>query len=457
MRGIVCVDSNWGISKESKLPWSNTTEGKYDMRWFNMMTTGSYIIMGYNTYVSMNTRLLKDRFSIVIDYTSANTTNDVLTDHPVLYIRSISAAIDFCKAANYDYHGVYIIGGRKTFIDALELGVIDKLYVTIIGGDYDCDLKFPAEYLDEASYDVIKSYKNASIREYDIASDERKYLALCSRILRSPLRPNRTIHKTHSLYCQSLKFKLYNNDKKILPLLTVKRVSFHSIYTELIWFLRGDTTIKYLVDNNVYIWNDNSTRAFLDSVSLTDYPVGHVGPCYGSQWRSWGNRGIDQISRLIDNIKNGRNMRRLIVNAWNVQDLQSMALPPCHFAFQFYVDNDDRLCCVVFMRSADLPLGVPYNIVSYSLLLFMIAEITKYKAGSLYLHMTDCHIYENQVQQVNKMISRECRKFPTFEFSESVKTKASLCIDDFVNEFSESDFIVDNYNPHPYLMIPMAV
>lgn len=222
------------------------------------------------------------------------------------------------------------------------------------------------------------------------------------------------------------------------PLVTTKKVHLKSIIHELLWFLRGETNIKYLVENGVSIWNEWADTN------------GELGPVYGKQWRSWqGASGevIDQISNLIEEIKSNPNSRRLIVSAWNVSELDKMALMPCHSLFQFYVNNG-KLSCQLYQRSADVFLGVPFNIASYALLTMMIAQVCDLQLGEFIHSFGDVHIYSNHVEQVNLQLSREPRTLPQMKINPAIK-----CIFDF----EYSDFELVNYDPHPSIKAPIAV
>lgn len=222
------------------------------------------------------------------------------------------------------------------------------------------------------------------------------------------------------------------------PLVTTKKVHLKSIIHELLWFLRGETNIKYLVENGVSIWNEWADAN------------GELGPVYGKQWRSWqGASGevIDQISNLIEEIKSNPNSRRLIVSAWNVSELDKMALMPCHSLFQFYVNNG-KLSCQLYQRSADVFLGVPFNIASYALLTMMIAQVCDLQLGEFIHSFGDVHIYSNHVEQVELQLSREPRPLPQMKINPAIK-----CIFDF----EYSDFELVNYDPHPSIKAPIAV
>jgi len=225
---------------------------------------------------------------------------------------------------------------------------------------------------------------------------------------------------------------------KGFPLLTTKKVHTRSIFYELLWFLRGETNISYLHDHGVSIWDEWADEN------------GELGPVYGSQWRSWktvSGQAIDQISNLVDGIKNNPNSRRHIVNAWNVGEIDQMALPPCHSMFQFYV-ADNKLSCQLYQRSADIFLGVPYNIASYALLTMMIAQVTKLELGDFIHSFGDAHLYDNHIEQAQEQLSRETRTLPTIQLNPNVTS-----IFDFLYE----DIEVVGYNPHPHISAPVAI
>ncbi|MCP9263141.1 Thymidylate synthase [Dirofilaria immitis] len=252
---------------------------------------------------------------------------------------------------------------------------------------------------------------------------------------------------------------LVNEDEKsVIPVLTTKRVYWKGVVEELLWFIRGDTNAKHLSDKGVKIWDANGSRQFLDQLGFTDRAEGDLGPVYGFQWRHCGaeyrgmnvdytNEGIDQLSEIIDLIKNEPNSRRIILNAWNVKDLKLMALPPCHALAQFAVRNGE-LSCQLYQRSGDMGLGVPFNLASYGLLTHMIAHICGLKAGQLYHVLGDAHIYVNHVDALQEQLGRQPRPFPTVRFIGNIKT-----IDDFTYE----SIILENYRPMPIIRMTMAV
>jgi thymidylate synthase len=247
-------------------------------------------------------------------------------------------------------------------------------------------------------------------------------------------RTDRTGTGTYSIFGHQMRFNL--NDG--FPLLTTKKLHLKSIIYELLWFLKGETNIKFLQDNGVRIWNEWADNH------------GNLGPVYGYQWRSWNtrdNKTIDQISDVVNSIQNDPYSRRHIVSAWNVGDLDKMALPPCHILFQFYVDGD-KLSLQLYQRSADIFLGVPFNIASYSLLLMMMAQVTGLKPYEFVHTLGDAHIYANHLEQVKVQLEREPRSLPQMKLNPNVKN-----IFDFVYE----DFTLENYDPHPHIKGEIAV
>lgn len=240
---------------------------------------------------------------------------------------------------------------------------------------------------------------------------ERAFLLELERLLRVPTTPNRTASRTHAGVHCTLEFDLFDraSGARVLPLLTSRFVPLKAVMHELQWFLSGRTDVEFLHQRNVHIWDANTTRAFLDSRGLHDLPEGQAGPIYGAQWRSWGGRGIDQVQALIDGLRNNRYDRRHLVSAWNAEDIPKMALPPCHFSWEMVVlpderTGEDRLHCVVTMRSADMPVGVPFNIASYSLLTHMISEVVGIAPGTLVMSLAIPHVYEANAETAREQV-----------------------------------------------------
>jgi len=263
----------------------------------------------------------------------------------------------------------------------------------------------------------------------------QQYLDLMRHVLEHGHRKSdRTGTGTLSVFGYQMRFDL----AKGFPLVTTKKCHLRSIIHELLWFLKGDTNIKYLKDNGVTIWDEWADAD------------GNLGPVYGHQWRSWpaaDGRHIDQISQVIDQIRNTPDSRRLIVSAWNVGEIEKMKLPPCHAFFQFYV-ADGKLSCQLYQRSADIFLGVPFNIASYALLTMMVAQVCGLKPGDFVHTLGDAHLYLNHLEQTREQLSREPRPLPTMKINPAVKD---------IFDFKFEDFTLENYDPHPAIKAPVAV
>jgi thymidylate synthase len=287
-------------------------------------------------------------------------------------------------------------------------------------------------------------------------SEEYQYLDLVEKIISTGNeRDDRTGIGTLSLFGPQMRFSIRSG---ILPLLTTKRVFFRGVIEELLWFLRGSTNAQELNDKKVFIWRDNSSRAFLDSVGLSDRAEGDCGPIYGYQWRHFGaqyqdmhtdyvGQGIDQLKNVIETIRNKPFDRRLIICAWNPKDIPLMVLPPCHCLVQFYVAQGE-LSCHLYQRSADMGLGVPFNIASYALLTHMIAHVTGLKTGDFVHTLGDAHVYLNHVEKLKLQIQREPKPFPTLNFKRSIKD---------IDDFTIDDFEILNYDCHTKIDLQMNV
>ncbi len=263
----------------------------------------------------------------------------------------------------------------------------------------------------------------------------RQYLDLLQHVLEQGTpREDRTGTGTVGVFGYQMRFPLGEG----FPLLTTKKLHLRSIIYELLWFLRGEPNIQYLHHHKVKIWDEWADEN------------GNLGPVYGSQWRSWpnGHGGtIDQIANVVDEIKSNPNSRRLMVTAWNPAEIKDMALPPCHCLFQFYVNNG-RLSCQLYQRSADIFLGVPFNIASYALLTMMMAQVCGLEPGDFVHTLGDAHIYKNHLDQVRLQLSREPRTLPTMRINPDVKD---------IFSFQYEDFTLENYNPHPHIKGEVSV
>ena len=297
----------------------------------------------------------------------------------------------------------------------------------------------------------------------------KQYLDLLTRIkTEGAVKTDRTGTGTKSVFGHQMRFDLSQG----FPLLTTKKVFLKGIIHELLWFLNGDTNIKYLVDNGVHIWDNDAYRYYnelcvkegvlpvameeflraaqegIDS-PIEGYKFGDLNHVYGYQWRSWprpNGEVIDQIQQTVDLIKNSPDSRRIIVSAWNVADVEKMALPPCHTLFQFYV-ADGKLSCMLYQRSADTFLGVPFNIASYALLTMMMAQVCGLEPGEFVHTLGDTHLYLNHLEQVDEQLSRTPRALPTMRLNPEVKS---------IFDFKYEDFTLEGYDPHPTIKAPMS-
>ena len=287
----------------------------------------------------------------------------------------------------------------------------------------------------------------------------KQYLDMCRFVLENgKMKTDRTNTGTLSYFGYQTRYDLEEG----FPLLTTKKVHLKSIIHELLWFISGDTNIKYLVDNDVRIWNEWPYEAYKKSSEyqgedLKEFALkikedsefakkwGNLGPVYGKQWRDFG--GVDQLENLVNDLKNNPSSRRLIISAWNPPLIPEMALPPCHAFMQFYV-NDGELSCQLYQRSADIFLGVPFNIASYSLFTMMLAQVCGLKAKWFVHTLGDAHIYSNHFEQVNLQLTREPRKLPIMKINPEVKS---------IYDFKYEDFTLEGYDPHPLIKGVVAV
>ena len=400
---------------------------------------------------------------------------------PESVVPTLEAALDWCREHMLS-HKVVLVANTQLYMQAIaspwlcQVTVNQQQLEKIPNAEI-----FPMDMLPKSYQQAPQLCPSRVTKIYDYTNvEETAYLKLIERLLTAPPRPDRTGVGTRGLFHEVLKFTLSTADgRKVMPLFTTKRVRFAAIYHELVWFLRGSTDTSYLVDNSVHIWDGNSTREYLDNYGLSHYHAGELGPIYGFQWRHAGAdytckeiqealdveiapTGIDQIERVINTLKTSPWDRRMIVCSWNVAQLAKMALPPCHYSFQFHVDpdadgNPKYLNCLVNMRSSDIFLGVPFNIASYALLTHMIADICGLTAGTLSLSMADCHLYRSHETQARELITRQPRQFPTIVFPAQSRKKLSHTIDDHAYNYKITDYTIVGYCPHASISAPMAV
>lgn len=287
--------------------------------------------------------------------------------------------------------------------------------------------------------------------------NEEGYLFGLKEVLeKGELRKTRNSN-TISLFGLKLDFDISES----FPLLTTKKVYWKGVVEELLWFLKGDTNSKHLEEKNINIWKGNSSREFLDSVSLNDYEEGECGPIYGFQWRhfnaeykgsniNYEGKGVDQLQNCIDLINNDPKSRRIFMSAWNPEQLDQMCLPPCHVSYQFYVSEKDELSCILYQRSGDMFLGVPFNIASVSLLVYIIAFITNKKPKKVTLMIGDAHIYEDHIEQVKIQLNRKPYKLPKLNIKDKHENNRKN-----INEYTYDDFEIIDYQFHPTIPAKM--
>ena len=446
-------DSDGGIGKDGGIPW----DIKEDMRFFRQITLGCVLIMGRLTWESLPFQPLPNRHNIILSK------DDVLCEG-VFVEKSLTKAL--LRAAFFDSK-VFIIGGVGVFYEALFNFnyLCDGVYATEIHDSYDCDRavdpslwrgdSYPFEVerhltMEDGLYDRYFYQFHSCESKY---SPEYPYLSLLQHILDDgEERPDRTGVGTKSIFGTRMEFDI----SKSLPVITTKKVMVKKVIGELLWMISGSTNVEDLQRNGIHFWDANSSREFLDQRGL-NYEEGDLGPVYGFQWRHWGadyegckvdHKGFDQLQHIVEQIRNEPESRRIILSAWNVGDIGKMALPPCHLLAQFYVRSNEYLDCQLYQRSGDMFLGVPFNIMSYSCLTYMLAHITGLKPGRFVHTLGDSHIYLNHIDQVKVQLSRTPRPFPTLHFRDGLSE---------IDDFTLDDFIIDGYEPAPFIKAKMAV
>lgn len=451
---ILACNKFGGIGLNNKMPWHSKT----DLLFFRWVTSSekSAVIMGSNTFASCGQ--LKDRLNIILsnkednvfcdksnEYMKSN--ENVKTNEQIIYSKSIDEALTICNKNNIKT--LYVIGGAQIYRLFYDNEIYDDIILSYINDNVKCDthISFHETVMKHGSLiystdDIIRyHYKRPANK------DEHGYISLIKDILaRGCLKNNRTGIDTLSIFGHTTRYSLENNT---FPLLTTKKMFIRGVIEELLWFLSGSTNSKLLEEKGVNIWKGNSSKEFLGNRKL-DYEEGDIGPLYGFQWTHWGadyndfkvkkvceqinseqinseqldnekleankykklrNEGINQIKEIIHTIKTDPDSRRIILSAWNVSDLDKMTISPCHVLAQFYVNNN-KLSCQLYQRSADVGLGVPFNIASYALLTIMIAQCTGTIPYEFIHTLGDAHIYKDHIVPLNEQIKREPYSFP---------------------------------------------
>ena len=462
--GIVAFCQNYGISFENNIPWHIPE----DLKFFKRMTKDSIVVMGRKTFES-------------IGHPLSNRLHVVLTKNPEEYAKSFSIlefeniifvnyenVFDVINKYAFEYTNTFIIGGSDIY--ELFYDKMNTLYVTYVDKKYETDRSFPKITNDFAlatfSEKYLSSQENCFYRflKYERVNNkltfDESYLKLCTKFLSSNVSPreNRTDTPTISLFGEQIEFDI----STYVPLLTTKRMAWKSCIEELLWFLRGNTDANILKNKNVNIWNGNSSREFLDNVGLNHLEEGDCGANYSFQWRHFGqeykdcntqytkNTEGDQINNIIHLLKTNPTSRRIFLSAWNPCHLNKTVLPPCHVSAQFFVDNDKGLSCHMYQRSCDVFLGLPFNIFSYTVLVYILAKKCDLVPKKLVISFGDVHIYSNHLEQVLQQSRRAVLTSPKLIISETIKDK------DF-EDITINDFEIIGYYPHPSIKGVMAI
>lgn len=482
-----------GIGIEGQLPWRIPG----DLKRFKKITSTvpstasagakNVVIMGRKTWESIPSKFrpLPGRINMVLSRNAnVRQTCDLPTE--TLSATSFDEAITSLNAlqrSGTPVGDVFVIGGASLYEEGLRTGVCDRVFLTEVDSEASCDVffpKLPASFsLSSEEPAVEENGITYSFKLYSAAPavsgetkqapptaqvpapaagphEEMQYLDLIREIITSGnRRMDRTGTGTLSKFGATMRFSLRDNT---LPLLTTKKTFWRGVAEELLWFVSGATNANLLREKNIHIWDGNGSREYLDSLGLTEREEGDLGPVYGFQWRHFGaeyktmhddytGQGVDQIAKLIHTIKTNPTDRRMIVSAWNPAAFHLMALPPCHMFAQFYVANGE-LSCQMYQRSADMGLGVPFNIASYSLLTHMVAHVTGLKAGEFVHVIGDAHVYLNHVEPLQTQLQREPRPFPKLRIKRTVTD---------IDDFTYDDFEVIGYKPHKRIKMKMSV
>ena len=452
MKMIMCVDKNWGLSKGGSVPWK--IQNGYFLNFLKKQTAHgqNILIMGRKTYESIPLDVFNDcRKPYVLT---------TIEDYNVMDGKSfvnITNAITYAKLEIENQENIWILGGKQIYEQCYDLKIIQEVFVTHLFENYDCDEQISPLYLNDFDKSLVESHFDCKIYKYSTKqNNEEQYLSLMRTVLLEGVLSNdRTNVGTLRIFGKSLHFNISDS----FPLLTTKKVFYRGVFEELIWFLKGDTNVNHLIKKDVFIWNGNSSREYMDSINISREER-DIGPCYGWQWRHFGakyktmhdeysNCGVDQIKYIIEEIQRNPSSRRLLMSAWNPCDLHEMNLPPCHVLYQFFVE-DDYISCNMYQRSADVFLGLPFNIASSGLLVYIIANICNLKPKHLNIFLGDVHVYRNHIENCLIQLSRE----PKNECKLQIKRK--LTFDDLMN-LTIDDFSLNNYESHPGIKGDMAV
>ncbi|KAL6059852.1 Bifunctional dihydrofolate reductase-thymidylate synthase [Balamuthia mandrillaris] len=475
---VVAATKNWGIGLEGKLPWSLPKE----MAHFKALTLTTNdaakknaVIMGRKTFESIppKFRPLPNRFNIVL----SRTLEKKSFPEGVFIVPSFNSALELLDCdLSEQVESAFVIGGANVFEEAMQHKRCRSIYLTRIHSpEYQADTFLTP--IDENVFKLDTSYEKYGIpqeengahyeflryvnvhseeKNTDEPHEERQYLDLVRDIIENGnTREDRTGVGTKSKFGCQMRFSLRNDH---FPLLTTKRVFWRGVAEELLWFISGSTNANTLSEKNVNIWKPNGSKEFLAKRGLGHREEGDLGPVYGFQWRHWGaeytdmhadykGKGLDQLAACIDLIKRDPTSRRIVMSAWNPSDLDLMALPPCHMFCQFYVANDE-LSCQLYQRSADMGLGIPFNIASYALLTRLVAQVCGLKSGELVHTIGDAHVYLNHIDGLKEQLQRDPLPFPKLHIKQRGQT---------IDDFTFDDLELEGYQCHKTISLPFAV
>ncbi|KAG2526443.1 hypothetical protein JM16_003834 [Phytophthora kernoviae] len=400
---------------------------------------------------------MPQRFNVVLTRDTSYRQNQSVPD-TVGVAASFQEALELVQQQGEAVDQVFVIGGGAVYTEALRYKGCDKEFKAVSESEVQEEngVKFQfVEYERETQTEVAAI--ETPLKDCSSPHEEMQYLALIRQILtQGAKRGDRTGTGTLSVFGAQMRFSLRDN---VFPLLTTKRVFWRGVAEELLWFISGDTSAHTLQQKDIHIWDGNGSREYLDSRGLQSREVGDLGPVYGFQWRHFGakytdmhadytGQGVDQLAEVIHKLRTNPTDRRIVLSAWNPADLNEMALPPCHMFCQFYV-ADGELSCQMYQRSADMGLGVPFNIASYALLTRLVAQVAGLKPGEFIHIIGDAHVYLNHVEPLQKQLTRTPRPFPTLHINPDKTTS----IDDFTFE----DLEVHDYSPHSTIKMAMSV
>lgn len=464
---ILAVDKNYGIGKDGKIPWKS----KKDMAQFKEITTGHTVIMGRKTWDSLpeKHRPLSNRRNIVI---TSKMENMICDEYDAIYT-NIEDAVKYetiISIQNEKHPKVFIIGGASLYNYCLDHPLLKEIYLTTINVDYDCDIfvdktnlnniiKWDEDENGDSSISVRHSLLYYDQNEYSCKytikhCGEDKYIKLAHKILLVGDKRKTRNAEVISLFGERLEFDLRNG----FPLLTTKKMFWRGIVEELLWFLRGDTNVKHLQEKGVHIWDGNTTRQFLDDNGLTHLKECDGGAIYSHQWRHFNakyvdcetdymDKGYDQIADCIKQIRTNPTSRRIMFSAWNPSQFKDMSLLPCHVSYQFYVDTEyNELSCMMTQRSADMFLGLPFNIASTALLTCLIAYHCDLKPHRIIINLGDVHIYDTHRMAMYTQIKNTQYGFPKLKIK---------CKKENIEEYKFEDIELTQYYSNPMIKAEM--